>query len=305
MNQSCAPRDDLSRIVVGTAGFGGEYGGIGQVSEHEIHDLIDVCLSVGLCIFDTAPAYGEAENRLGKWLPKQAQIWTKLEHHLLPGPGLAADVERSLEASLGRLRRDRVEVLQWHNWPLDLARDQYFARAWQSIGRDPRVGSRGASTYGARDAIAAAASGLFDLVQVEWNLLNQGVVRELATGRLPQGVTIAVRSVFLQGVLWSRGPLPSHLAGLGYSLEALRRIASDWGVEVGALAIRAALDLPGSPWVILGLNNASEVPMVIKGAALPHLTREQSLVLTALDRTGDSMVDPRTWSPSPDSPGPL
>jgi aryl-alcohol dehydrogenase-like predicted oxidoreductase len=163
------------------------------------------------------------------------------------------------------------------------------------LREDPRIVSLGASTYGPDDAEAAMESGWFDLVQIEWNLLNQGVLRRLA--RVGQdGPLLALRSVFLQGVLtdrWQR--LPDHLAGLAEALAQISREAAEFGWSVATLALRAALDQAGVSRVVIGLHNEEELCQALSVAAMPPLSAERLSRLESFDRAGDPVTDPRTW----------
>ena len=84
-------------------------------------------LELGVNFFDTAPAYGDgvSEEHLGETLEAlgaRCLVATKVR---LGAEGLAdpaAAVTRSLETSLRRLRRDRVDLLQLHD-PVRVARE--------------------------------------------------------------------------------------------------------------------------------------------------------------------------------------
>src|SRR5262249_11288191 len=142
---------------------------------------------------------------LGTTLGTRGQVWTKVGWKESRGPDLTRTVLASLDASLSRLKRPRVELLQWHNWTANLANDPHFLACWQQLAKQTPVGALGASTYGPQDALIAVESGLFRVVQIEWNLLNQGVVNRIGNIAERRGVALAVRSVFLQGALTEEG----------------------------------------------------------------------------------------------------
>ena len=189
----------MDRLVFGAASLGMAYGLPRQgadanvaPSESDAASLVERALELGITTFDTAPAYGASEERLGRILGARASVWTKVA---------SGDPRASLEASLERLHRPRVELLQWHNWTDALGRDEAWTTAWSALRGDTRVARLGATTYGVADAAAAAKSGLFDVVQCEFHVLNQGVVAALAEHVGRGEITIAVRSVLLQDPL--------------------------------------------------------------------------------------------------------
>ena len=109
-------------LRVSRAGFGG--GGIGQVwgvtTEDEAIRSVHRALELGITFFDVAPSYGDgkAEEALGKALdgrPEEVVVATKVRLRANEMDDVAGAVQRSVERSLARLRRDSVDVLHVHN----------------------------------------------------------------------------------------------------------------------------------------------------------------------------------------------
>ena len=109
-------------LTVSRAGFGG--GGIGQVwgptDEQEAIASVHRALDLGITFFDVAPSYGDgkAEDALGKALegrPEPVFVATKVRLRAEEMDDVAGAVQRSVDISLRRLRRDSVDVLHVHN----------------------------------------------------------------------------------------------------------------------------------------------------------------------------------------------
>ena len=109
-------------LRVSRAGFGG--GGIGQVwgatTEAEAISSVHRALDLGITFFDVAPSYGDgkAEDALGKALIGRREpvvVATKVRLRADEMDDVASAVQRSVERSLNRLRRDAVDVLHVHN----------------------------------------------------------------------------------------------------------------------------------------------------------------------------------------------
>lgn len=283
-----------SRLVFGAASLGMPYGlprqGAGTnvaPAESDAVALVERALERGITTFDTAPAYGESEARLGRLLGTRGRVWTKVA---------SGDPARSLDASLERLRRSRVELLQWHNWTAALGQDDAWTSAWRSLRGDARVAQLGATTYGVADAVAAAESGLFDVVQCEFHILNQGVVNALANacGKGTSKVAVAVRSVLLQGALTDDGRELPDLPVLREGVARARAAAE--GVGLTRLAMRAALEHDAIAYVLVGidrLEQIEEASHIASGAPLDAATAAR---IADLDLHGDAACDPRTWS---------
>ena len=109
-------------LTVSRAGFGG--GGIGQVwgatTEAEAIDSVHRALDLGITFYDVAPSYGDgkAEEALGKALAGRTEpvvVATKVRLRADEMDDVAGAVQRSVDISLRRLRRDSVDVLHVHN----------------------------------------------------------------------------------------------------------------------------------------------------------------------------------------------
>jgi aryl-alcohol dehydrogenase-like predicted oxidoreductase len=89
------------------------YGGaaLSDVTEEVADDSIRIALDAGINHFDTAPAYGDSELHLGRWMPK---IRDRIFLATKTGERRADDAYASIRRSLERLRVERVDLLQLH-----------------------------------------------------------------------------------------------------------------------------------------------------------------------------------------------
>ncbi len=292
----------VDRLVMGCASLGLPYGlpvnGRAPVlmAGDTASSLVHGAIAAGITTFDTAPAYGCSEERLGEALaavdgPLIPIVWTKCA---ADGDYRAEAIRSSIARSCVLLRRSRLDLVQIHNWS-PAAEDAGLARSRKELAKDDRIGAWGCSTYGIDNALAAVRSGWFSHVQVEWNLLNQAVVEAIAVEARQRCVRIAVRSVLLQGVL-SATPLPAHLAGLAAARDRVERLAAEVGLEVASLAIGAACQHPAIALVLVGLDHPAQLRQAVAGAVanLPLPVRERLPTL----HCGGPLTDPRTWKAS-------
>lgn len=85
---------------------------LGQVSQDEADQTLQVLLEYGVNHIDTAASYGESELRIGPWMAQHRQnffLATKTGERTYEKA--RAEIHRSLE----RLRVDQVDLLQLHN----------------------------------------------------------------------------------------------------------------------------------------------------------------------------------------------
>lgn len=84
---------------------------LAEVSQDEADRSIQEALDAGINHFDVAAAYGDAELRLGPWMPR---IRDEIFLATKTGERRAEDAYRQINASLERLRVDRLDLLQLH-----------------------------------------------------------------------------------------------------------------------------------------------------------------------------------------------
>lgn len=115
----------LSRVTFGGASLSGEGGGygFGEMSESQSENLIKAAWDAEINVFDTAPIYGFglSEERLGRYLPKEAFVITKsgVDWHANKRVNMSnsRDVtQKMLHESLKRLNRDAIDLYMIH-WP--------------------------------------------------------------------------------------------------------------------------------------------------------------------------------------------
>ncbi len=302
MKSSSAAVERRRRLVVGTAALGLAYGLANADGSNAAPDeatataLLRAAWAAGIPSFDTAPAYGEAEVRLGRAMPVDGAVWTKFDRRLHAG-SLPAALAESLAGSLQRLARRNVDVFHWHNWTREAGEEAGFAQAWPALAADSRYGRLACSTYGIEDALAAVTSGWFSLVQVEANILNRSVLRAIAAAAArTRSVTIAVRSVFLQGVLTPKGAqLPTALAGLQAARARCLAVAESLAIPLHHLALRALLDDAAIGHVLIGIDRPQQLDDALAAADAEALPMGVSELLAGCEPTDLTLTDPRTW----------
>jgi aryl-alcohol dehydrogenase-like predicted oxidoreductase len=97
-------------------------------SEQEIAELFESALKLGVNLIDTAPAYGDSEERLGSLVENHRDeivLCSKCGETYENGRSVydfsAAAIVASVEASLSRLRTDHIDILLLHSDGRDVA----------------------------------------------------------------------------------------------------------------------------------------------------------------------------------------
>jgi aryl-alcohol dehydrogenase-like predicted oxidoreductase len=96
---------DSTRMIFGAAS-------LGNVSQADADDTMELIRRHGVNHLDTAASYGEAELRLGPWMEKhRSDFFLATKTGERTRDGAYAQISKSLE----RLRTDQVDLIQLHN----------------------------------------------------------------------------------------------------------------------------------------------------------------------------------------------
>jgi aryl-alcohol dehydrogenase-like predicted oxidoreductase len=335
----------VSEIGFGGGGIGGVYG---QTTAAEAVRAVRRSLELGVNFFDVAPAYGDglAERVLGEGLAGQRDeviVATKVALEEESFGDVRGFVRGSVEGSLRRLGTDYLDLLLVHNplsstrgRPVQVPGDIYMVTAADALmlGEELRLLQqqgivRHLGFTGWRCTRAALLelldSGLFDVVQVEYNLLNHSAVEPPAAGQdvTPLEKLEADPGTEMAG--WAYQPIDQHLAvrlaaerdvgvvcirplagGLlseqldrtdepGTQMNLLRRRVaalaflteqSERTLSQAALAFSLANDSIAT--VIPGVKNAAEIEDAVLAAENGPLDAQTVDRVTALARSNDA-----------------
>lgn len=195
-------------LAFGGASISGEGGGygFGSVSEKEAENLIHHVYERGVRIFDTAPIYGFglSEERLGKFLPKDAQVISKsgVHWHENKRVDMSNDpkiTEKMLTESLRRLQREIIDVYMIH-WPdakVDIRKPLEVLKSFQEKGVIKQLGL--CNTY-PEDLKKAQEVAKIDFIQSEINLFKS----ESFEGFEPEKFITMSWGTFDKGILTGR-----------------------------------------------------------------------------------------------------
>jgi L-galactose dehydrogenase/L-glyceraldehyde 3-phosphate reductase len=158
-------------------------------------------LSVGVNYFDTAVQYGdgESEKNLGRVLqnlkPANAVVGTKVRLPSAAFGRIAATVTQSLEDSLARLRRERVDIFHLHNAITENGGGEApsvrqvlgeVVPVFERLQQEGKTRFLGLTAIGDTTALHQVIdAGVFDSAQVVYNMLNPSAATALPANNYP------------------------------------------------------------------------------------------------------------------------
>ncbi|MFT4028882.1 MAG: aldo/keto reductase [Protaetiibacter sp.] len=268
---------ELSRLVLGTMNLGR------VLDEADSHRLLDQAVELGINVIDTANSYGTAEHKgyteeiIGRWLAARPGLRDRIVVATKvfapigePGPnvgGLSAlAIRREAEASLRRLRTDRIELYQFHH----VDRSVPWAEIWQAVDvlvDQGKVIYTGSSNFAGWDIAEAQLvrerSGRPGLVaeQAFYNLARREAEREVLPAAERFGLGVIAWSPLQDGLLAgpaadglrrTRGRAAERRPQLGEAVERYEAFAKARGLAPAELALAWLLQRPGVHGPVIG-----------------------------------------------------
>jgi len=304
----------VSQVVFGA----GYVGGIIVLADDDTRRrVLRRALDAGVNWIDTAPLYGQgrSEEALG-WLLAEVKdkpfLSTKVRLDKLDD--IPGEIERSVHASLKRLKRDSVDLLQLHN-QLDASNIDHVLKKGGVADGLKRMREQGLTRLVGLTALGEAPSivraidsGRFDSAQVYYNLLNPSAARAMPAGWSGHdfsGVCAACKRhdvammnirVFASGVLATderhgREVVLTEDSDLDVEAKRAQVARAALGTGHGTraqTALRFSLANPDLACVVIGLAEPSHLEEAIAAEAMGPLPAEAIAKLEAVYAKGFS-----------------
>lgn len=305
----------VSELGFGAASLGNLYT---PITDGAAHDAIEAALAAGLTYIDTAPFYGFglSERRVGDALRHRPDtiVSSKVGRILDPDPSVRDDRERfgfrssmpfaprfnysydavmrSLEASLHRMGRARIDILYVHDIGAmthgDAAPTRWCEltkggglRALEELRDGGVIGAFGIGVNEIPVCLDVMAETRLDAILLagRYTLLEQGALDALFPACAAAGTAIVLGGPYNSGILatgtrrggtihYDYGPAPEPVIARVAAIEA---VAERHGVPLPAAALQFVLAHPLVASVIPGLGSAARVrdTVALRRAPIP------------------------------------
>lgn len=291
----------MPKLWLGTVQFGMDYGvsnAGGRVSREEAGVILDHALAAGVDTLDTAPGYGQSEAVLGELgAAERFRIVTKTPQFRVPQ--LTAKegdaVQRSLDASLAKLRTDRVKGLLVHLTDdlLGPGGDHLYEAlcAAKADGRTERIG---VSVYDPPEVEAILDRYAIDFMQIPLNVLDQRFLRSGVLAKCTaRGIAVHNRSALLQGLLvMEPGNVPARLKAAQRHLAAYHAAARAAGATPLQACLGFVFSLSQLEGVLCGVASVRDFDEL---AAITARAHEARMDFASLAVDDPAVIDPRCW----------
>ncbi len=299
----------VSEIAFGGVEIGLPYG-IGvkweedMLPEKDAVQLLLTALDSGLNFFDTARLYGVSENIMGRAFAGRRDeivLCTKCRHFRddkgnLPDDGtLRKIIRQSLEESLRALQTDYIDLYMLHQGDMEILGRDAIAEEMQKLKTKGKVRSVGVSTYLAEESKRVITHGVWNVVQLPFNLMDQ---RQQSLFRLAEekGVGIVVRSVLLKGLLSNRGTgLHAMLAPVEKHIQQYHRLLNGNCTNLPELAVKFALSFPQVSSVLVGMDKLDYLKQSLAAANGRYLKDDELVAAQSLAYPDPAFLNLPYW----------
>jgi len=287
-----------NRLALGTVQFGLDYGvanQTGQVEYSEVEQILSVAKANGICVLDTAIAYGTSEDVLGTAGIDGFRVVTKLPSLPVDQSDIAAFVRDRVGSSLNRLGQERLYGLLLHR-SQDLLgfNGTQLIRSIADLKNDGFVQKIGVSIYSPDELEVVRNKIKIDLVQAPLNVVDR---RLETSGWLDclkdDGIEVHTRSAFLQGLLlMERNKIPQKF----YRWSSLWDMWYENLRESGASPLEACLAYPLSlkqvDKVVVGVDSVKHLNAILTAASSVYRAPDTSFMLS----TDTNLINPSNWN---------
>ncbi|MGL4422822.1 MAG: aldo/keto reductase [Gemmataceae bacterium] len=260
----------LSRLMLGGAAFGQQYGPVDKPSARQ---TLALAAEAGINFIDTSAYYGEgrSEELLGELLrefPREVfHIGTKAGRLGRDRFDFSATgMRRCLEWSLKRLRRDSVDLLLAHDIEYATDPEQIFTETAEALHQFKKEGlcrNVGMSCYPLGLLSEAIRRCQLDVVitYCHYTLQNDRAISELLPMAAAHGVGILNASPLAMGLLTSGGPPSWHPADAAIKAACFEAAeeCSARNISISRLAMSFCTTAPALPFTITGTARVDEL----------------------------------------------
>lgn len=284
------------KLALGTAQFGLSYGlanNAGKASSDTVQQLLNIARTSNITMFDTAIAYGDSEQVLGRYNLAKFEIVSKLPEVPLDCLKVEEWVEKQVLASLKRLKINKLQALLLHR-PAQLLEPsgETLYKSILRLKEKGLVSQIGVSVYGPDELSELIKRFDFDVVQAPMNIFDR---RMEATGMLKQlkkaGIAIHIRSAFLQGLLlMPSAKVPVYFAPWSPLLSTYHH----WLIEQNLSPLQACLSYLNQQAdidkIIVGVDNAQQLQQIIT-----TIDRLMIDIPDFLQSADEGLLNPSRW----------
>jgi aryl-alcohol dehydrogenase-like predicted oxidoreductase len=252
-----------NKLILGTVQLGLNYGinnRLGKPSEQDSLAILDFAYSAGIKMVDTADAYGNSPDLIGKYHRQSSNRFDVIQKFAMQGEFEYGKLEKSFHNSLKQLGVEYLYCYMFHKFS-DMKSASALNDLLYNLKEKAFLRHIGVSIYTPEELNDSIEEERIDLIQTPFNLLdNESQRGNLLTAGKAKNKIIHARSVFLQGLFFmDTEKIPVKLQPLEKYLRRIRQILADFNEEALSAALNYVLTDQRIDGVIFGVDNISHL----------------------------------------------
>ncbi|WP_266205814.1 aldo/keto reductase [Pontibacter kalidii] len=282
-------------MILGTAQFGLDYGisnTRGKITQTEVAYILSKAAEAGICTLDTAAAYGNSEESIGKSLQGRSDfnIITKY-----PPNTPEKSINQAFEESLKRLETKKLYAYLLHSFS-SYQNNPTLLDKLLDLKAKGRVEKIGVSVYHPKEAEALLQHhAAIDIVQLPYSVFDQRFNTILPKLRR-KGIETHVRSIYLQGLYFmQQESIPQHLQKVAPKVKELQHLAAKYKLPLGAMLMGFVLRHKYITNIVVGVESLQTLEENIAFYA-SQLKEELYSELQKFEQTDEDIILPYKWA---------
>ncbi len=285
------------KLAIGTAQFGNNYGianSIGKIDESEQKKILDCCKSQGISMLDTAIAYGDSEQCLGRYGVKKFDVITKIKIDNSV-QDIKSFIEKNIKTSLYKLKLSSIYGLLLHNSNhLNNSKGEIIFRSLENLKSLGVIEKIGISIYSPDELELILQKFNFDIIQSPLNIFDKRMEKSGWLRKLKQrGIETHIRSIFLQGLLLlPKNKIPNEF-------NKWKNIFDKWyayfdiNADLNPLKVCLAYvkQINHIDKIIIGIDSVNQLREIID-----FYNEKNEIIIPKLECNDESLLNPSKWT---------
>lgn len=297
-----------SEIALGTVELGMEYG-ISTAgaprwpSEKDAEQILNKALDLGINFIDTARVYGTSEAIIGRVLKGRRDeffLASKVqcqESRSSQNGTLRNRITSSVHQSLKALQTDVIDLMQIHSAPVELIQSSEATGVLKELQEAGQIRFLGVTVYGEEAAMTAIDTGVFDCIQLAYNLLDRAPAARVLPAAQAEDIGVIARSVLLKGALTCRHRhLPETLMELKSAVERTAAIAEKQSLSLPELAFRFVLRQSAVSTALIGAASVEELESAVNYSSRDSLADGILKEIESICIDRPEQLNPANWA---------
>lgn len=291
---------NINKIILGTVQFGLNYGvnnKTGKLGEDDIFFILEQAYKTGIETLDTAEAYGNAHEIIGKF-HKQSKIRFKIISKFSSGviDKYPSNLIDRIKHHCSELDVQNLESYMFHSYDefIDyISKDPFILEKIKNSGLVNKIG---VSIYSNNQIEDIFNYKEINLIQLPFNLFDNELLRkDILKIAYQKGIEVHTRSAFLQGLFFKDvNELQGNLVNLKKDLKDLNELVANSLMSKTSFALNYPISKNYIDKVVIGIDNIEQLHNNIE-ALEGFVSNKTYKLVDIINIKNKELLNPSNW----------